>query len=305
MLSVLNVSKVYGESNVIDNVSFNINEGEIVSLVGHNGAGKTTLMKILTGLIIPDKGLITVYGEKWNKKHLKQMSLMLEGNRNFYAELTLYQNIQYLYRLKGFKYSSHVQSSIDYYLKIFNLYDHASKPIFKLSRGMQQKVSIILNFILPSKIILLDEPTLGLDIFSIDEFEKLITQTKANEKIVLITSHQLDLLQKLSDRLIVIHNGKILFNDKPEYFINKYAQINCKITYKTKIPENDLQNLLHKGIAYEVFEDRNEILLQYQNGFELNDYLKMLTIANVESINKTTPKLEEAYKNFWLNEDTA
>lgn len=303
MLTLKNINKTFDNKTVIEDISLQFKEGEIVSIVGHNGAGKTTLMKIITGLILQDSGTVEVYNQKRNKKHLKKMSLLFEGNKNFYSELNLYQNIQYFYRLRGFKYSISTHNNVDNYLKAFNLYEYAKEPVYKLSRGMQQKVSIILNFVLPSTIILLDEPTLGLDVFSIEEFEKLIVQAKLEGKIVLITSHQLDLLQRLSDKLIVLHKGKVLFDNKPNVFLTKYAPTIYTLKYNQKIPEFDIANITSLKREYKILTEKNEIVLPYCTDLKLYDYLKYLSLEYIESISTNVPKLEDAYKKFWSNEE--
>lgn len=185
LLSIKSVNKSYNKKRVLKNITFDVVPGEVLSIVGHNGAGKTTLLKIMSGLLLPQSGEVKFEGELLKRKHLLHISMMLEGNRNFYGELTIEENIKYLYRLKGLKVNLVMETNIDKYLDVFNLKEHRSKPVYKLSRGMQQKVAVILNFVLPSKIILLDEPTLGLDIFSLDEFEKLIRTAKKIKKLLL------------------------------------------------------------------------------------------------------------------------
>ncbi|AUJ23834.1 ABC transporter ATP-binding protein [Virgibacillus dokdonensis] len=297
MLKLDEVYKRYDDINVLEGISFQADKGEVLSIVGHNGAGKTTLLKIITGIILQNTGKIELNGKLRKKSHLKNISMMLEGNKNFYLELTLYENIEYFYRIKGYKYTNLIKNKIDRYLIIFNLVDHAKKPIYKLSRGMQQKVAVILNFVLPSELILLDEPTLGLDIFSVDEFQALIANAKNDGKTILITSHQLDLLQRLSDRLIILHKGKIVFNNNSEVFLNKYAPSQYRILYNEDIPTKEIEKLDYIQYSYNFGSSNKELIVD--ENISLIDYLNVLDLTLIKSIEKNIPSLETAYKKFW------
>ena len=279
---------------IINNVSFEITSGEIVSLVGHNGAGKTTLLKMISGILKADSGQLTIYGNKIHKKTLSKISMTLEGNKNFYGELTAHENISYFFRLKGYRFDKKTKSQLEYYLEIFRLKEYINVPVFKLSRGTQQKISIILNFVLPSEIILLDEPTLGLDVFSIEEFEKLVQIAKNEGKIVIITSHQLDLLERLSNRLIILDKGIVSYDNSLQYFIEQYSYSKYTINYLNSIPMLDLNKLDINKVSYSMSSEKSLII----NSSKINESLHLLSINEIENITKSLSTLEDAYKNF-------
>jgi ABC-2 type transport system ATP-binding protein len=172
LLQITDLGKRYGKKNdfvqALSNVNFNVDEGEIVCVLGHNGAGKTTLIKIIAGLLLPDSGMVCLDGVNMAKKPdtaRKRIGIVLEGNRNIYNYLTARDNIRYFGMLNGIN-KKDISELLDKYLAVFDLSDFADQPANNLSRGMQQKVAIMVALVKNPDILLLDEPTLGLDIVS-------------------------------------------------------------------------------------------------------------------------------------------
>lgn len=230
MFQAVNVKKRYDihSYEVLNGISFQIQSGEIIGVLGENGAGKTTLIKTMMKLLEIDEGKIE-YANKDirnipNKKYYSMVASVLEGNRNLYWYLSGYENILYFCSLKKLKIKS-VQNEIEFYLKEFELYDAKDKCVGEYSRGMQQKLSIIIALLGNPQVLFLDEPTLGLDVQTkkkvLGILKKLVRQKNVT---IIITSHQLDIIDLLVDKLLVLKNGKIFYEGDPYLFKEMYSE---------------------------------------------------------------------------------
>ncbi|MGC9219295.1 MAG: ABC transporter ATP-binding protein [Athalassotoga sp.] len=202
----------------IKGVTFKIEYGSITGILGPNGAGKTTLLKMVVGTIFPDNGSLKVLGVSNPVRHMNLLApnigVVLEGSRNIYGPLTCEQNIKYFARLHGYK-SKQIDQEINSLLDYFSILDKKNVPAMKLSRGMQQKLAICTALIHKPKLLLLDEPTLGLDVQSSIDLVKVLR--KINREIgvtILLTSHDLRIIQDLSTHLLMLKEGKIILNEK-------------------------------------------------------------------------------------------
>ena len=185
------------KTQALSNVNLSINEGEILCVLGHNGAGKTTLIKSICGLLKPDSGCVSIDGKIVHQNLLyahKNCGTVLEGSRNIYYYLTAYENLRYFGLLNGLTQTEINEFAIKY-LTMFNLEEFKDVPANSFSRGMQQKVAIIIALMKNPKILLLDEPTLGLDIISSDSVISMLKQLAENEKrSIIITTHDIHLI---------------------------------------------------------------------------------------------------------------
>ena len=161
-VEVINLTKYYETVKAADDISFSVKKGSICGILGPNGSGKTTTIKSICNLIIPDNGKIKICG-KDNKKSANRISAMFEGNRNLYWRLTPRENLRYFAGIRGLG-GKKLESDIDMLLDRFNLSDKKNVMVNNLSRGMQQKVAIAMTLICNTDVVLLDEPTLGLDV---------------------------------------------------------------------------------------------------------------------------------------------
>ncbi|CAM2920545.1 ABC transporter ATP-binding protein [Hathewaya histolytica] len=189
-----------------------ISKGDIVGLLGPNGAGKTTLIKCLCGLIAQDEGDIFIdkirLEEKNLREHLKNIGAVLEGARNLYWNLTVLDNAYYLGALKG-KDKKYIDEFIEKYRDSFGLSELLDRKINSLSLGQKQKVAIIISLIHRPKIIILDEPSNGLDIDSKTDLISILKDIKEEfNSTMLITSHDVDFIRRVVDKFIIINKGK-------------------------------------------------------------------------------------------------
>lgn len=212
------------EVRAVVDVSLTLAAGEILAFLGPNGAGKTTTIKLIAGLIQPDAGTVCILGRDphTDPGALAQVGAVLEGNRNLYWRLTPLQNLEYFGVLRGLSPRTARQRGLEL-LETFGLWEKRDVAVQTLSRGMQQKVAIAVALLHQPALLLLDEPTLGLDVESAQAVKSLIRQIAASGRAILLTTHQLDIAEALSDQVAVIRQGVIIAQAPTREFIRNFA----------------------------------------------------------------------------------
>jgi Cu-processing system ATP-binding protein len=206
MINFENLHKKFGKLVVLNGLDLNIKEGGIFAILGPNGSGKTTLIKCLLGMVIPNEGTITYRGDsilrKWDYRndlnYLPQIA-------NFPPNLTVVELIEMVKNLRP------KQSNEQNLIKLFGLTDSLQKKLGNLSGGTKQKVNIVLAFMFDSNLIILDEPTNGLDPIALIHLKELILKEKAKGKTILITTHIMSFVDEMADEIVFILDGKIYF----------------------------------------------------------------------------------------------
>lgn len=207
VISTHSISKVYKKNKVVNDVNLQLYEGEIYGLLGENGAGKTTLMKILTNLIKPTSGNIHLFGKplELNNNLLKKVGVLIE-TPVFYESLSALENLKI-----HCKYKEVNVDTIPIYLKMLGIYEAKDKKVKEFSLGMKQRLGIIRSIIDNPKLLILDEPTNGLDPNGIKEMRELLLHlAKENKTTILISSHILSEIENMADRIGVMHNGILI-----------------------------------------------------------------------------------------------
>ncbi|MDT7945523.1 MAG: ABC transporter ATP-binding protein [Cyanobacteriota bacterium PSP.bin.10] len=214
------------EVRAVVDVSLTLAAGEILAFLGPNGAGKTTTIKLIAGLIQPDAGTVRILGRDPHRDPgtLAQVGAVLEGNRNLYWRLTPLQNLEYFGVLRGLSPRTARQRGLEL-LETFGLWEKRDVAVQTLSRGMQQKVAIAVALLHQPALLLLDEPTLGLDVESAQAVKSLIRQIAASGRAILLTTHQLDIAEALSDQVAVIRQGVIIAQAPTREFIRNFAGV--------------------------------------------------------------------------------
>lgn len=212
MLEIKNLKKSFKKKEVLRGVTFSVNPGEIVCLLGNNGAGKTTLINCILKMIKPDSGIIELDGKNIfdykNRAYFSQVGALLETSSNIYDYLTGMQNIEYFAGLMNLDTSS--LKKADRYIDEFKLRSAIHNPAGDYSRGMQQKLALIIALMASPKLLLLDEPTLGLDIESkLSVIDILNNVVKEEQMSVILTTHQMEVVQKLNSRILILKNGMV------------------------------------------------------------------------------------------------
>ncbi|AAY81105.1 ABC transporter [Sulfolobus acidocaldarius DSM 639] len=248
--------------NALDNVSFKIENKSIGALVGPNGAGKTTLIKILSTLIIPSSGDALVNGYsvvKEEKKVRESIGLMTVSERLFYYRLTALENLIFFASLQNLSLSDARRRAMEM-LELVGLSEWANLPYMKFSTGMQRKLALARALITDPPVLLLDEPTLGLDPLSARMFRDLVRRI-GKEKTILLTSHYMKDIEELSEKTILLKKGKVLVEGDRESLksyigkvceveVNEYPSSLGKYIIETgsnyyilRVPERELEEL--------------------------------------------------------------
>ncbi len=266
MIEVKNVTKKYGKAVAVEDISFTINDGEIVGLLGPNGAGKSTTMNILTGYIEQTSGEVTIEGYNTLKKPKKakmQIGYMPEGVP-LYTDLTVKEFVTYMAELKKVNRKER-KEKVQKVIEQTGLKEVENKLTRNLSRGYKQRVSMAGALVGEPKILILDEPTVGLDPKQITEIRNLIKELGKTHTVIL-SSHILSEVSQICNKVIIINKGKIVAIDTPENLENKVSKNNC-----IYVTVEDTENKIDK-IKDQIKEIKNIELVQ-ENEDKTKQYL--------------------------------
>lgn len=210
ILETKEISKRYGQQLAVDNISLQIKRNKIYGLLGPNGAGKSTTMKMLIGIIRPTSGQILFEGKPWNHKCLSQIGALIEAP-SLYGNLTAEENLMVHTRLLGIP-----KKHIDEVLDIVDLKNTNKKRAAKFSMGMKQRLGIAIALLNNPKLLILDEPTNGLDPFGVKELRELIASFPGRGITVILSSHILSEVAQVVDEIGIINGGRLLYQGIPD-----------------------------------------------------------------------------------------
>lgn len=232
LLRVKNVSKMFGNLNALDDLSIDIEKGSIIGLVGSNGAGKTTLLRLLCGLYRPSKGDIVFLkdGEEKNIDKFREAVGILPESTGLYHRLTAWENIRYYSRLNGVSDSISWERTLRF-SKALSFSNDLMRHTRGFSRGMRQKTAILRALAHGPEILLLDEPTAGLDVTSARLVRKLVLQLKEEGGTVIYSTHNLSEAEKVCDRILILHNGQLRFDGSPKNLMSETSTLSLEEGY--------------------------------------------------------------------------
>ncbi len=219
MLSINNITKIYGEQRALDNVSFSVEAGEIVGLLGPNGAGKSTLMKIITCYIPPTEGDVTVCGHDIydDSMAVRRCIGYLPEHNPLYLDMYVREFLMFTAGIYGLKDK---RDRVEEMIKRVGLTPEVGKKIGQLSKGYRQRVGLAQALIHDPKVLILDEPTTGLDPNQLEEIRSLI-RSVGKQKVVLLSTHIMQEVEAMCSRAIIINHGKIVSDDRMEHISSK------------------------------------------------------------------------------------
>ncbi len=290
----------YEDKKAVDNISFNIEEGELVGFIGPNGAGKTTTLKCLSGLIYPTSGQLAVLNHTpfdRKKDFLKQISLVMGQKNQLWWDLPAMET--FLLNKEIYEISdSQFKKTINELITLMDLKDVVNIQVRKLSLGQRMKCELAAQLIHSPKILFLDEPTIGLDIVMQQRLRDFIREYNQRFKAtIILTSHYMEDVKDLCKRIIVIDHGKILFDGALEKVTKKYSENKyLTVIFYEKVAKNKL-NKLGKIKAYEptkVTLAVNRLNTNKIAGQLLNDF-------PVEDINIEEPDVQEIIRKLFLS----
>ncbi|HVA97866.1 MAG TPA: gliding motility-associated ABC transporter ATP-binding subunit GldA [Bacteroidia bacterium] len=297
-IKVNNISKKYAEQLALDSVSFEINSGEIVGFLGPNGAGKSTMMKIITCFIPQTSGSATVCGFDINEQSMevrKNVGYLAEQNPLY---LDMYVK-EYLGFIAGLHKLKNVPQRIAEMIEITGLQIEQKKKIGALSKGYRQRVGLAQALIHDPKVLILDEPTTGLDPNQLAEIRQLIIKI-GKEKTVMLSTHIMQEVEAVCDRVIIINKGKIVA-DKPTEQLQKTPESEQIITveFDNKPAENSLQNI--ENVTNVTHLSGNIWQLSTHSAADIRPLIFQYAVKNnltVLAMNKEERKLEDVFKEL-------
>lgn len=268
------INPVYKEVHAVNNISFNVAEGELVAFIGPNGAGKSTTLKILSGILYPDSGIISVLGlnpQKDRKKLAYSIGTVFGQKPQLWFHLPAKDSFDLfskIYEIPEKEYTERINALI----KRFEIEDIVDQPVRKLSLGQRMRCEIVLALVHKPRILFLDEPTIGLDIIAKKNIRELIKEINEKEKVtILLTSHDMDDVEKICKRAVIINKGIIVYDGKINDLKNNYVK------------KKTIKALSESKIKYEK-EKYVKILKKSEYGMKLEVNTSKISIKDV--INK-------------------
>lgn len=227
MLKVENISKSYGSLKAVDNLSFEVADGEIFGLLGVNGAGKTTTFRMIIGLLEKDSGTITLDGKPIDYSVTDKIGFLTE-ERSLLLKLTVKEQAIYYGTLKGMK-EEEILNKLDYFLERLKITDYKDKKIKELSKGNQQKVQFITAIINEPKLLILDEPFSGLDPLNVDLFMTIIKELKSKGTSIIFSSHRMEHVELFCEKLLILVHGKSVLQGNLQEIKRQFGKKNIHI----------------------------------------------------------------------------
>lgn len=307
-VEVAGLRKVYrsrrrGPVVAVDGLSFEVARGEIVGLLGPNGAGKTTTIKCICGLVRPEEGRVAVEGLdaiRRPREALARLAAVLEGNRNIYWRLTTRENLELFAGLHGIA-AARIRPQIARLIEVFGLGEKRDAEARTLSRGMQQKLAVACALIKETPVLLLDEPTLGLDVETSYELRGLLRRIAAEEgRTILLSSHDMDVVQSMCERVIIINEGRIVTDDLVSNLLGLFKVRAYRFTIAGR-PHPGLEGALRAMFPLVAIETadthQSTIEVELLDGAQIYDLMDLLRRHGgvIESIDRLDPDLEEVF----------
>ena len=301
MISVKNLTKYYGDFQALKGISFEIKSGEIVGILGPNGAGKSTTLRILTCYLNPTDGDAIIDGKSIldDEINVKKTIGYLPESAPLYNDMCVFDYLVYMADIQDLD-KSKLNERLDYVVDACSLKEVISKPIGELSKGYKQRVGLAGSIIHDPKILILDEPTNGLDPNQIVEIRELIKEL-GKEKTVLVSTHILSEVEATCSRAIIINKGDIIADDTPRNLSSSFANHNKSTTVKISIKTSDnietikekLSNIkdIYKTEIEEFSNDIKEVSI-YSNSEEPRDEIYRF-IKNTDWIIYEMTKVKE------------
>jgi len=298
-ISVKNISKLYGAQKALDNISFEIKEGEIVGLLGPNGAGKSTMMKIITCFIPPTSGEVFVNDFDIYEQaiEVKKRIGYLPENNPLYSEMYVKEYLKFVAGIH--KLGKNTFSQIDKMVEICGLEIEYKKKIGALSKGYRQRVGLAQALIHNPDVLILDEPTSGLDPNQLLEIRSLIKNI-GKDKTIMLSTHIMQEVEAICDRSIIINKGKIVADDFTKNLSKTYSRKEIiSVEFNTDISENKLKEV--EGIISLRKANINSWIIETESGKDIRSDIFEFAVKNnikVLSMNKETKSIEEIFQQL-------
>ena len=286
MLKVEHVTKYYGDLCAVNDLSFEVADGEIFGLLGLNGAGKTTTFRMIMGLIDDYTGTILLDGKKIDYSVTDHIGFLTE-ERSLLTKMTVLEQITYYGVLKGMEEDS-IEKKLDYWLDRFDIRDYKNKKIKELSKGNQQKIQFISAIIHEPKLLILDEPFSGLDPINVELFKQTILDLKNKGTSIIFSSHRMEHVEMFCEKLVVLVKGKSVINGYLKDIKEEYRKKNIIIC--GNIDTKKLKTV--KGVI-DITKNGDNYLVKIEDKKYVSDVFKAISKCN----NITKFSVEDASLN--------
>ena len=289
MLKVEHVTKYYDDFRAVNDLSFEVKEGEIFGLLGVNGAGKTTTFRMIMGLLDKTEGNITLNGKKIDYSVSDEIGFLTEERSLLPSKTVLEQAIFYGI-LKGLT-EKEVEERLDKYLEEFGITDYKNKKIKELSKGNQQKIQFIISIIHEPKLLILDEPFSGLDPINVEMFKKEILRLKKKGTMIIFSSHMMEHIEYFCDSLIILVKGNTVLEGKLTKIKKDFRKKNVKV--QASLDEKEILKV--KGVEG-IEKNKDEYTIRLEDESYVNDLFKAISkYDNVTKFVVEEPTLNEIF----------
>ncbi len=291
-----NLVKSFGAVKAVDNISLTIKEGEIFGFLGPNGAGKTTTIRMITGVLIPDFGNVRIFGTDIHKDPLSAKLNMgiIPENGTVYADLTALQNVLLTARFYGMKKNEREMRANEV-LENLGLSDRKNSLVRSFSKGMRQRVCIAAAIVHSPRLLILDEPTTGLDVYSRRLVIDTVREMNSNKSTILLTTHNIEEANALCSKIAVINRGRIAAAESPENLKKRFDTSGyVEVAFDRKVSEEifsypGIEKAEHWGDKWRIYSEDTDMTVKFLSSLAEHEKLKFVKIST------SNPSLEEAF----------
>lgn len=289
MLKVEHVTKYYDNFRAVNDLSFEVKDGEIFGLLGVNGAGKTTTFRMIMGLLDKTEGDITLNGKKIDYSVSDEIGFLTE-ERSLLPSKTVLEQAVFYGVLKGLT-EKEVEKRLEKYLEEFGITDYKNKKIKELSKGNQQKIQFIISIIHEPKLLILDEPFSGLDPINVEMFKKEILRLKKKGTIIIFSSHMMEHIEYFCDSLIILVKGNTVLKGKLTKIKEDFRKKNVKV--KADLNEEEIKKV--NGVE-SIEKNKDEYTIKIEDSSYINTLFKAVSkYDNVTKFVVEEPTLNEIF----------
>ncbi len=230
------INKRFGQTQAVDNLSFEVKPGEIFGLLGPNGAGKTTSIRMILDIFEPDSGEISVLGGPMDEAKKNRIGYLPE-ERGLYQDIPLERCLTFLATLKGME-EKQAKTTLEDYLKQFDLYEHRDKKVKELSKGMQQKAQLITTLVHDPELVIIDEPFTSLDPVNTEMVKDMLEMKRDEGKAIIMSTHQMNQVEELCDRILLIDHGRRVLYGTLREIQTQFSSKDILVTPLSALPDN-------------------------------------------------------------------
>ena len=314
VIEVSHLTKYYGNFPAVHDISFNINKGEVVGFLGPNGAGKTTTMKVLTGFMPPTGGTVKIagYDALENYLEIREKIGYLPESVPLYTDMTVTEYLSFMGSIRGMK-KNKLSNQISNVIEQCRLGDYRHTIIGKLSKGYRQRVGVAQAVIHEPEVLVLDEPTIGIDPIQVVETRKLIKELGESDRTLILSTHILPEVSMLCKRILIIHQGKIVAEDTPNNLSSRLKGAE-QISIEVKGPQKQIQQTLDKinGVEFvQIMENTSSkniysYMVQVEQNLDLRSTISKTIINNgweLLKLQNVDMSLEEIFLKLTTREE--